>query len=144
MTYTIKAARIERVDIEQVPDYDPDLSYLEQDYKDPNITAEEAAEMRAQDAERLAAYNRGEWYCVGVRAIAEIVIPTSVEGGWIIKSKIVSPGLWGIESDSEDGYLEEIGKEELAQLYEILRDGFRFPADELVEHFQSDNVEGVI
>lgn len=131
MTSQVRAARVKRIYVEQVPDYEPDLSYLEQDYNDPSIPAEEAERYREQDRERLEAYNRGEWYCIGIRAVAEIEIPSDVEGGWWLRDKIASPGIWGTESDSDESYVDELGEDELAMLRDILVDGYRFPADEV-------------
>jgi hypothetical protein len=135
MTYSIKGARVESVSIERVPDHDPDLSYLGDADNYAGINADEAAKYLAQDRERLDAYNRGEWWCEGVRAVAKIIIPTSIEGGWIATDEIRSPGIWGVESDSDESHFAELAKEEMHQLHEILRDGYRFPDEELREHF---------
>lgn len=86
---------------EIVPDDSPDASYLEQDGWQ----------------ERLAAYQRGEFGFVGVRAVAQIKIPYGAD--WII-SKVTSPGLWGIEDDSGDAYFSEVFQEERKTLVDML------------------------
>jgi len=80
-------------------DPDPDVSYLEQE----------------EFAERLAAYQRGDFTFVGVRVEAEIIISGTVQ-------TLMSPGLWGIESDSGEEYIEEVAVEEYGELRKILTD----------------------
>jgi hypothetical protein len=77
-------------------------------------------------------YGEG-WHMVGIWAEAEIV----VEG---VIQEIRSGGLWGIESDSDSSYFEEVAKEELHALGEVLKAmGFGpdplggFDLDELAE-----------
>jgi hypothetical protein len=95
----------------EIPDNDPDLSYLEQDYSDS--PADEAEKYREQDRKRLAEYRRGGWYMVGIRARANISIPHS---GYTTMYSLESPGLWGIESDSGEPYFAEVFEEEKQQL----------------------------
>ena len=100
-------AKIERAYIEVVPDEEPDTSYLYQD--EPDFS------------ERRAEYERGDFGFVGVRAVAEITFENDQHpGGWIHGPKIVSPGLWGIESDSGEDYFRNIGEEEAFELGEML------------------------
>jgi len=70
------------------------------------------------DAERFAAWRRDEWFFEGI--YAKVVF----EGydGW--KLEVRSPGLWGIESDSDDAYFAEVAAEEAEQLVEDLK-GYR-------------------
>jgi hypothetical protein len=75
----------------------------------------DAIKYMEQDYERMDAYNRGNWYMMGIRAEAEI----SVAGNVI--QKISSGGLWGVESDAGADHLKEIEQEELNQLREQLR-----------------------
>lgn len=96
-------------------DTDPDLSYLEQDYNDISIPAEEAVKYRQQDAERLAAYNRNEWSCIGIYAEALL----EVQG---VLQKVRTAGVWGIESDGDDDYDRSEGVDELDALKDILLD----------------------
>jgi len=68
-----------------------------------------------QDYARMEAYNRGDWQYVGVRVVAKVVI-----GG--VGQTLESGGLWGIESDSGEDYLAEVGRDELAGLKKALYD----------------------
>jgi hypothetical protein len=65
------------------------------------------------DYERYLAFKNDEWYYVGVRASASIVIND-------IAQTLTSSVLYGIESDSDKSYFDEIGAEELAELRGIL------------------------
>jgi len=76
----------------------PDASYLEQD----------------EFEERLDAYERGDFSLVGVRAEAEVTI----EG---IAQTLKSSGLYGIESDSEQEYFDEVFDQEWSQLRSVLK-----------------------
>jgi|SRR5579859_7238643 len=99
---------------EEYPDHDPDISYLQQDYADvPD--ALERAQYVAQDAARLAAFRNGDWYMLGIRAKATIIIRRP---GYSTHYELTSPGLWGIESDSDEGYLREIFADECKTLQE--------------------------
>ena len=96
---------------EECVDDSPDLSYLEQDYKGCN----DAEQMRAQDALRLAAYKRDDWHMIGVRAVATVTIHDA-RSRCTHQHMLKSCGLWGIESDSGEAYLAEVYAEECAQL----------------------------
>jgi hypothetical protein len=86
-------------------------------------------EEQMEDArERLAAFNRGDWGFIGVRARAELAIP--IGGGCSRLMTVESAGLWGIESDSDSDYLasvfadeREALKAELAELGRCLAAG---------------------
>jgi hypothetical protein len=110
----IRRAVIESIEVRRVVDEDPDTSYLEQE----------------DWADRLEEYRNGGFYFEGVVAVATLKVPTS-QGGWIHTGEISSPGLWGIESDSGESYFEEIGKEQVDELREILRDGYGFSDEEI-------------
>ena len=79
-------------------DLDPDVSYLEQD----------------EFEDRLAAYKKGKFNLVGVRVEAEVLIAETTQ-------TLSSPGLGGIESDSEQEYLDEIIAEEWKALRAVLK-----------------------
>jgi glyoxylase-like metal-dependent hydrolase (beta-lactamase superfamily II) len=119
--------RIEKIEVEYLPDNDPDLSWLGE-FRDgrskfyPAFDGKSADEI-AQDRERLETYGH-TWHCIGIRAVAEVVSST----GTI--HKLSSGGLWGIESDSGADYLEEVAKEELSALADELRD-FGFSEEEI-------------
>ena len=72
-----------------------------------------------QDYDRMQALQRGDFYFLGIRAEAQI----QTDSGII--QRITSGGLWQIESDSDDGYLETVQTEELGELKkELLSFGF--------------------
>ena len=91
----------------QTPDGDPDLSWLDQSDKEMGEGFE------AQSALRKEAYQRGDWEMIAIRAQANIRIERD---GCSTLYTLQSPGLWGIESDSDDAYLTEVFKEECATL----------------------------
>jgi hypothetical protein len=70
-------------------------------------------EYREQDEARLEAWRRNEWWFVGLLAEAQIMV---VENGTGSIYEIVSPGLFGIESDSGEDYLNEVYTEECETL----------------------------
>ena len=85
-----------RVIFEEDPD--PDTSYLEQD----------------EFEDRLAAYKRGEFHFVGVRAEAEVLIAETVQ-------TLRSPGLYGIESDTDEEELDGLAAEQWTGLRAVLK-----------------------
>lgn len=68
-----------------------------------------------QDYDRMQALQAGDWYYMGIRAEAEVMLTGS------LSQEVTSGGLWGVESDSGDDYLKEIESEQLAELKEQLR-----------------------
>lgn len=72
-----------------------------------------ATEYGEQDYQRMESFNSGQWFFIGIRAEAEVVVNGTIQ-------RITSPGLWGIESDSGRDYFAEVAQEELAQLRDIL------------------------
>lgn len=64
-----------------------------------------------QDYERMERLNAGDWCYIGIRAYASVQV---AKDGPL--QEISSGGLWGIESDSEKGYLADVEKEELSDL----------------------------
>jgi hypothetical protein len=81
-------------------------------------TPEKIREYILRDYERMERLNRGDWRYIGIRAEAEILLPS---GDASIVQEITSGGLWGIESDSDDAYLTPIESEQLAELREQLQ-----------------------
>ena len=104
-TMTVRAADIERI---EEPDPHPDLSWLEPDANPANAEA---------NAERLASYRAGEWCCIGIRARAAFLIDL---GRAALIRTVDSPGLWGIESDSDPDHLDRVFAEEAQTLRGIL------------------------
>jgi hypothetical protein len=62
-------------------------------------------------------YRQGEFDFIGVRAAVELPIPYGKDRSL---SRIESPGLWGIESDSGEDYLESVFQEESNILADML------------------------
>lgn len=91
---------------QEMDDDSPDLSHME-----PQTWMGE--EDKVANAERVAAYNRGDWHMIGIRAVATIWIQRD---NYRTNYTIESPGLWGIESDSEESYLQSVYKEECSVL----------------------------
>jgi hypothetical protein len=97
------AKRIRSTRLVRELDESPDVSYLKQDH------CEGGTYYGMTSAERLAAFERGEWEMVGVFAEAEIEV-----GG--VLQMIRTGGLWGIESDSSDEYMIETAEAEWDEL----------------------------
>lgn len=81
-------------------DPNPETSYLEQD------------EFR----ERREAYGRDEWFLIGCRVEADVVIAPET-----VMQTLRSSGLNGIESDSEQDELDEIAHQEWMRLRDVLK-----------------------
>lgn len=94
-------------------DTDGDASYLEQDYDDV-VDPIERQKYKNYDAARLKALALGDWYFIGLRARATIVITRDT--GYSTVYELTSAGLWGIESDSGEDYLQSVYEEECATL----------------------------
>ena len=107
-----------------LPDEDPDTSFWDQD-TDPDE--------QNDYEERKEAYRRGEFSFVGVRAEAEIVVDGVIQ-------TITSGGLWGIESDSDDTYIKEIGDHEYTDLRKILKT-LGVPTSELPTEVKKNQIE---
>lgn len=138
--------RILSVQIDRMIDDSPDLSYLGKYSNEPGpddrtIDRQERGDMRRnefryfiaalsgdetgnpesvlQDYNRMESYNRGEWSCYGIAAVARVQLSSDTV------QRITSGGLWGIESDSDDSYFAGVNEEQLAELRtELLALGF--------------------
>jgi hypothetical protein len=77
---------------------------------------------------------RGDWYMVGVRAVAEIELPPEQLGArdWRLGQtyRLITPGIWGVESDSGEDYFREILDDELDMVRADLR-AHRFTEEEI-------------
>ena len=88
-----------RIVVRQELDQDPDLSWLEQ-------TDEQMGEgFEAAAKDRELQFVRGHWHMVGV--IASASVPCSCGEA----TKEATDSLWGIESDSDEGYLIEVAEQ---------------------------------
>jgi hypothetical protein len=119
-----RAPELVSVKVLVLPDEEPDLSFWDQ-----TVDPDEQNDYE----ERKEAYRRGDFSFVGVRAEAEI----TVDG---ILQTIVSGGLWGIESDSGDEYIKEVGGEEYTDLRRILKT-LGVPTSELPTEVEPSQIE---
>lgn len=99
------------------PDPDPEASYLEQD----------------EFEDRRATYEGGEWRLVGCHAEAEVLIAET-------RQTLRSNGLSGIESDSEQEYLDEIIHGEWSRLRDVLKT-VGVPTDQLPLEVEREWIE---
>lgn len=98
---------------EEVDEDSPDLSYLEQSYDSDVLNLEERDMYRKRDAERIAAYFRGDWRVIGIRAVAIIWVD---HGSYKTQYTMESAGLWGIESDNGEDYLNDVYMDQCLEL----------------------------
>jgi hypothetical protein len=100
--------------------FNPSCNYVDKEGKVlPGNTAEEVRQYVEQDYERMESLARGYWQYIGIKAVATVGL--SLDGGQTYKiDKLTSSGLWGIESDSDRGYLTEVENEQLQELKEYL------------------------
>lgn len=94
-----------------------------------------------EDYRRAESLNRGEWYRVGITAVVTVSYPAGTRQCAIRRMEMMSSaGLWGIDSDSGDSYIQDVIKEELADICDHLRtfgvclDNF----DAMAEHARKD------
>lgn len=129
-----------------MPDDDPDLSHLGEYSNQPTdkahtvdrkvkgdwhegsreyryfIVANSASETGnrlsvSQDYKRMEDYNKGYWAMTGIRATVRLDVPS--ERGTVLQT-IKSPGLWGVESDAGEEYIESVYQEECNILTSML------------------------
>jgi hypothetical protein len=68
-----------------------------------------------QDYARMEALNKGVWYFIGIHAEAKV--RTSIDtGGGMQRQTMKSGGLWGIESDFDKDYIQEVAQDECLNL----------------------------
>ena len=72
---------------------------------------------RTEDQARLDAWRADEWSFIGIHALALL---TFIRNGTATTAEIESAGLWGIESDSNQEYLDSVFKEECDELCAML------------------------
>lgn len=92
------------IKVERLTDDDPDLSWLDQ-------SDEEMGEgYEAYAHERKESYGYA-WSTIGIQVAAIYLVPV---GSSSSLQTLVSPGMYGIESDSDAAHLTEIEDEEIA------------------------------
>jgi len=101
--------------------FNPSFNYVDKtgNATDGN-TPEEIRKYVRQDYKRMESMNRGDWRYIGIRADAELNVPSGHLA--FIAQDVTSGGLWGIESDSDDEYLANVEQEELSSLRGQLRE----------------------
>lgn len=84
----------------------------------PAMTGEETGnpDSPKQDFERMESFNAYKWHLLGIRAKAVIMNPATS-----VIQTISSPGIYGVESDSGDEYINYINNEEIENLCIELR-----------------------
>ena len=138
----IERAKVVKIEVKRIVDENPDLSFLETTpeyhYGTNGSNWEHVPEediqkivrqygsiwnaciaYAKQDKERMGAYNRGDWHMIGIKAVATVHIPINDNNVKI--QTIDSGGLWGIESDSDDDYIKDIGREQISDVKNYLR-----------------------
>jgi len=142
---SIKRAKAVKIEVKRIVDENPDLSFLETTpayhYGKNGSNWEHVSEDDRQkvitnygsiwnacmvyakhDKERLDAYNRGVWEMIGIKAVATIHIPVDDKNDNTVKIQTIdSGGLFGIESDSDNSYMQDIGREQIAEVKNYLR-----------------------
>lgn len=71
----------------------------------------------AADRDRLAAFQEGAWHLIGIQAKADIIVRR--DGRPVAKS-VTSPGMWGIDSDSDESYLDDVFAAECDRLADMI------------------------
>ena len=104
--------RAAEVEIDMLATYDQVAEPLDYLFQDPDY--------REEDEARLKAWRNEEWHFVGIRARATPKIPYGINPQCWITSELLSPGLWGIESDSGDDYFQQVYQDERAVLIDML------------------------
>lgn len=99
--------------------FNPSFNYIKKDGSPAdNLTPEDIRKYTREDYNRMESLSRGDWSFVGIRAEAEVISTVQESGSnWhgVIQT-VSSGGLYGIESDAEDSYLESVERDELDNL----------------------------
>ena len=99
---------------------EPDDNQDYDDYEPTPWTPDEGPEVKARMDERRERFERGEWWLIGIRAAAKLHWAKDDGRTSISGPTITSPGIWGCESDGDEEYLDEIYREELETLKDML------------------------
>jgi hypothetical protein len=102
------------IEVTDHPDYDPDLSWLDQ------TDAEMGAGWEDDARRRKEGYRRGDWYMLSV--LVKATITGEVNGRALTREEYNACG--GIESDSDSDYLREVAGDLKAELISDLRDWY--------------------
>jgi dipeptidase len=101
-----------QIEIAMMIDADHDANPNDYLFQDQNYQQE--------DQRRLEAWRNGDWHFIGIRAKAQIKIPYGTNPDCWIISKLLSPGLWGVESDSGEAYVQQVYQDERDILLDML------------------------
>jgi hypothetical protein len=96
--------RAPEIHFDMVIEHDPESDPKDYLFQDPLYCE--------QDEARFNAWRKGDWHFVGVRAKATIKFPYGANSDSWTTAELLSPGLWGVESDSGDQYLREVYQDE--------------------------------
>ena len=108
---------IDEIGRQEIPD---DISTYD-DMEPTPWTPDEGEEVRLRMEERKRGWDAGEWNAIGVRACAKLHWTDDDSQTSITGPTISTPGIWGVESDAGEEYFEEIYREELHVLGEMLK-----------------------
>jgi hypothetical protein len=133
--YNNNRAVLSQIYIKYIPDDDADLSYLKTELdEDNNIISscqysnedfkeygkEKVLEWIKEDRKRLKDYGNS-WGMIGIQAFCQFYIPFDNGNNCNYQiQNLSSSGLWGIESDSNKEHFEEIEKEQIEELKNIM------------------------
>jgi len=95
------------------------ISSCQYDQSSANENWRQVLEYIKEDERRMNDYGHG-WYMFGIQAVATLHFPMRDTESSIIQ-KIKSPGLYGINSDSEEYEKKDIEVEELLILFDMLK-----------------------
>jgi hypothetical protein len=119
--------------------FNPSFNYVSSTGKiQDGLTPEDVRKYTRQDYERMESANRGDWCFLGIRAEAEISIPSGP--GYSTLQTIHSGGLWGIESDSDKSHFAETEANELADLRTQLY-ALGFSKRAIASAFKPENIQ---
>lgn len=132
-------------------DTNPDLSYLDSDFDDLENSCrysqtdvetygeQQVREWVEQDRKRLEEYGN-TWIETGIWAECTVFVRQG--HGWLMLP-VRSGGLWGLESDSDAGFIRTEAKQQLRDLAEVLRtlnpvlvQGWLMQAREALDNFE--------
>lgn len=101
-----------QVDVSRAVDENPDISYLEQDYKDESPA--DRAKYKAQDQKRLKGLRNGDWHYIGICVDVRKQTPSNWADGGLVVGRA---SCWGFESDSTEGHLKSEEEDLIAEAF---------------------------